>query len=98
MNKYGIKEETWAGIMRALRESSVKRAILFGSRARGDYRDNSDVDIAVEWEGEEGYGALMGRLEEVVTALKFDIVDLGGISEEGFRGAIFRDGVELLGR
>jgi len=27
----------------------AKKVILFGSRARGDSRDNSDFDLAVEW-------------------------------------------------
>jgi uncharacterized protein len=28
-------------------EQAVEKVYLFGSRARGDYRDNSDIDIAL---------------------------------------------------
>jgi uncharacterized protein len=35
---------------RALRERGVVHAALFGSRARGDDRPNSDIDIMVEIE------------------------------------------------
>jgi uncharacterized protein len=33
---------------RALRERGVTRAALFGSRARGDNRPDSDIDIMIE--------------------------------------------------
>ena len=32
----------------ALRARGISHAALFGSRARGDYRPNSDIDIMVE--------------------------------------------------
>jgi predicted nucleotidyltransferase len=32
------------------RHPSVKRAVLFGSRAKGNFREGSDIDLAVEGE------------------------------------------------
>lgn len=43
-----------AFLERVARQYDVAGAILFGSRARGDYRSDSDADIAVLLEGEAG--------------------------------------------
>lgn len=44
-----------ATFLRAVRRRyDVAHAILFGSRARGDYRQDSDLDLAVVLNGERG--------------------------------------------
>jgi predicted nucleotidyltransferase len=43
-----------AFLHRVTRQYDVTGAILFGSRARGDYRSDSDADIAVLLAGEAG--------------------------------------------
>ena len=43
--KWKIKLEN---IVNELKKHNPKKIILFGSRARGDYKKNSDIDIAVE--------------------------------------------------
>ena len=40
----------------ALRARGISRATLFGSRARGDNRPNSDIDIMVEIDPAAGIG------------------------------------------
>ena len=35
-------------IINELKKYNPEKIILFGSRARGDYRENSDIDIAVD--------------------------------------------------
>src|ERR1700689_364098 len=47
MNKHDILERLRKN-ERALRERGVTHAALFGSRARGDNRPDSDIDIMVE--------------------------------------------------
>jgi len=36
-------------VLEALREADAVFALVFGSRARGDHRDDSDVDIGAWW-------------------------------------------------
>ena len=49
-----MSEEKWKikleNIVNELKKHNPKKIVLFGSRARGDYRKNSDIDIAVEIE------------------------------------------------
>ena len=71
----------------------VRKVILFGSRARGDNRERSDIDLAVS-------GGDIGEFAETVneetwTLLMFDVVNLDkGISAE-LQAEIDRDGVVL---
>ena len=71
----------------------MDKVILFGSRARGDYRRTSDIDIAV-------YGGDINRFaadvdEETSTLLKFDIVDMDSPMQEELRASIMRKSVPL---
>ena len=44
--KTGIKQNVLQEIIRLAKENDVKKLILFGSRARGDYKERSDIDLA----------------------------------------------------
>ena len=41
----GIKEKVIEEIRALAEEYGLKRVVLFGSRARGDYKERSDIDI-----------------------------------------------------
>ena len=43
----GIRAEVLAQIVELAKKSDIQKIILFGSRARGDYRERSDIDLAV---------------------------------------------------
>jgi predicted nucleotidyltransferase len=51
-------------------------AYLYGSRARGEHRPDSDVDVLVVVRGEADCGALIERTSEAVSrlSLKYDTV------------------------
>ena len=68
----------------------VEKVILFGSRARGDNKERSDIDLAIEG----GNAALFAveAEEEIQTLLMFDIVDLGGFVQDELRQSIGREG------
>lgn len=53
---------------------------LFGSFARGDYNENSDIDILVDFDGSVGIGfiSLANDLEEIFKT-KVDLVSRKGI-------------------
>lgn len=43
----GIKKQVLDEILMAAEKNNIEKVILFGSRARGDYRKTSDIDLAV---------------------------------------------------
>lgn len=76
-----------------LRHTKPKRIILYGSRARGDHRPTSDVDIAVDG----GKAADLFRTvidDEIRTLLKLEIVDLTD-ADPRLRKEIEREGITV---
>ncbi|MCD8069860.1 MAG: nucleotidyltransferase domain-containing protein [Akkermansiaceae bacterium] len=74
-------------------QNGVKKVILFGSRARGDNSERSDIDLAVS--GGNALDFYYDVEEKVRTLLMFDVVELDrGISTE-LQAEIERDGVIL---
>ena len=77
----------------------VHRVWLFGSRARGDHRPRSDVDLAVEAPDADRrtWLALCELAEEADTLLTIDLVRVEEASPE-LAGRIRREGVMLYER
>lgn len=74
-------------------------AILFGSRARGDARQWSDIDLAIESEQElppEILSVLREAFEDSNILLNVDVVDLRDASTD-IRNAVLREGVPWIG-
>jgi predicted nucleotidyltransferase len=47
--KYGLSERTLNTLNSILRQyPSIKEAVLYGSRAKGNYRNGSDIDLSLK--------------------------------------------------
>ena len=73
----------------------ARRLVLFGSRARGDHRPRSDIDLALYDMPEENRGAFWLEAEELPTLLKLDLVHVSPGMNPTFLGNIEKDGVTL---
>ena len=56
----------------AIYGSRIERVVLFGSRARGDARPDSDYDVVVFLEDLTGFGEEMARIAEIETDILYD--------------------------
>ena len=68
--------------------------IVYGSRARGDYKPNSDLDVAILTENKipaSLMAQLREELDELPTLVSFDLVDLNSVSEE-FKRTVLKEG------
>ncbi len=91
--KTGISNKVIEEIQNIALKNHVKKVILFGSRARGDFYKKSDIDLAVE--GGNFLGFSISVDEETSTLLEYDIIELDrGISEK-LKDSIKRDGVVI---
>ena len=77
------------------RQYGAQRLVLFGSRARGDNRYNSDIDLAVYGMPQENQGSFWMDCEDLPTLLKFDIVHIHEGMNPAFLQNIEKDGVTL---
>lgn len=73
----------------------ARRLVLFGSRARGDNRYNSDIDLAVYGMPESRRAEFWLDCEELPTLLKFDIVHIKEGMNPAFLANIEREGVTI---
>lgn len=89
-------EELYKQLAALARKHGAKRLVLYGSRARGDNRYNSDIDIAVYGMPEGNRAGFWLDCEELPTLLKFDIVHITDGMNPVFLANIQKDGVELM--
>lgn len=88
--------DTLSGQLRDLAQrSGALRLELFGSRARGDNRERSDVDLAVWGLEGQGFGRLLLALEELPTLLEFDLVCVDSSTDPALLERIEKEGVTL---
>jgi type I restriction enzyme S subunit len=71
--RFGLADKQIEQISAVLGDSGVSKAVVFGSRAKGNHRNNSDVDIAV-WGSGLHLGKLSTVLDELSMPYKFDVV------------------------
>lgn len=71
----------------------AKKIVLFGSRARGDNHERSDIDLAVYGLPFANVGQFSFELEELPTLLKFDVVQVNADTSVALVAEIEKDGV-----
>lgn len=89
----GVNEAVENQIIEYAKECGLKKVVLFGSRARKDNRERSDIDLAV-WGGNV-IEFICGIDDEIDTLLMFDVVDMERPLSDEFRKEIEKDGVLL---
>ena len=79
-----------------LQKYGIKKAALFGSYARGDYDEKSDIDILIEAPVEMGLSflSLKHDLEDTLQK-KIDLVTYNGVSPY-LKDDIFKNQIPLL--
>ena len=93
MRNTGIKENVIREIVALAEKHGLKKVILFGSRARGDFQRASDIDLAVSG-GNVSVFALDVE-EETSTLLEFDVVNLDLELQEKLLESIKKEGMIL---
>lgn len=91
--KFDLPERVLQDIVKAAQKYDIKKVVLFGSRARGDNRERSDIDLAVS--GGNITEFTFGIEDEVWTLLMFDVVNLDRPVQPELLAEIDRDGVVL---
>ena len=70
----GIRNIVVEELRHLAEDHGLRKALLFGSRARGDFRRESDIDLAVSGDNAERF--LLDAEETTSTLLKYDVVNM----------------------
>ena len=74
------------------KHSEINKVILFGSRARGDNGDRSDIDLAIYCEK-----SISDFIEDIenntTTLLEFDFSDMKSVNDELFIEQVNKEGI-----
>lgn len=88
-----LKENVRSSIIEIAQRHNISRVILFGSRARGDNRERSDIDLAVS--GGDYVRFSLDVDEETPTLLRYDIVNLDTCKQKELLESIRQEGILL---
>ena len=99
MKKFGLSCENLEAIVSIIKKyEEVEKAVIFGSRARGDYKDCSDIDIAL-------FGNTLTHtintkifydIDELYLPYKIDLINFNSIEDEdAIKENILKEGIEI---
>lgn len=91
-------ESLYKSISELGKQYSAEKIVLFGSRARGDNREKSDIDIAVFGMPKENHVFFAQAVESLPTLLQFDIVFVSENTNALLLENIKKDGVILMNK
>jgi uncharacterized protein len=102
VNAYGLTESDRAQIVEAFRQfEEIAMVVLFGSRAKGNYKPGSDVDLAVKGDRitQRTIAQLADMLnEELPLPYYFDVVHYNSLESQPLADHIDRVGVVIYNR
>ena len=98
MIQYGIEQDIWDNILSVLRTNpKVQQIILFGSRAKGNFQNGSDIDLALK-----GVDLTFNDIQDMRIALddlnlpwEIDLLHYDTITDQAVKEHMDRIGVVL---
>ena len=94
--KYGLSEKILNELKNVLDKYENYKFKIFGSRARGDYKDNSDIDIAIfENVPKEDEYKIRDEFDKINIIYSIDLVFVDEKIKKELLNSILRDGVDL---
>ena len=87
--KFGLSDDIYEKIKKIADKYNKYKFKIFGSRARGDYRSNSDIDIAIEG------NIIVNEFDMIDMVYTMDIVFIEDITKKEFLDSILKEGINL---
>lgn len=89
-------DKLYASITEAAERTGAQKVVLFGSRARGDHRERSDIDLAVFGMPDHTQHIFRDAVEDLPTLLDFDLVFVSDQTDPALLANIRKDGIILM--
>ena len=78
-------------------KKDVKKVVIYGSRAKGTYKNGSDIDLAI-WSDKDDTTEIVAELDELPTPYMFDVTNYKTLTHENLKKSIDRDGIVFYER
>ncbi len=92
--KYGLLEDSYLKIKELIKKHTNYEFKVYGSRARGDYKENSDIDIAVIGNvSEKEKFSILNDFDLLDIPYMVDIVFYKELEEQELKESIDREGI-----
>jgi predicted nucleotidyltransferase len=98
MNRFGLKPETVEKLHTVFRKHrNIQRVLIYGSRAKGNYRNGSDIDLTLQGTDLDWHElqAIERELDDLNLPYKVDVSLYSHIDSPAMRAHIERWGIEL---
>lgn len=94
--KFGLNEEVYNKIEKIVKENSKYRFKIFGSRAKGTYKNASDIDIAVfKNVSKEDEYKIRNQFDLLDIIYKIDLVFVDKNLKKEFLEEIMKEGMDI---
>lgn len=95
--RFGLKESTIQKICDVLaRHPQVEKAVIYGSRAKGDYKNGSDIDLTLHGDKDLTLDILystMGEIDDLLLPYTIDLSIFHNITDKDVISHIKRVGI-----
>ena len=102
MKKFGLDEKVIEEIVKVIANyAEVEKAVIFGSWVRGDYRDGSDIDIALFGNSltHSINTNIFYEIDNLYIVYKVDLINFNSLEKEDkLKENILREGVEIYAK
>ena len=91
-NEFGLPERTMNELIEYFKSrEDIEKVVIYGSRAKGNYRNGSDIDFAV-WSDKEPPLSIALELDELPTPYMFDVTNYKTLTNDKLKNSIDNDG------
>ena len=99
--KTGLSKKIWNEITKVFENfPRIIEVILFGSRAMGNFREGSDIDLAIKGENIELNDLLdiEAALEDLQLLYTFDVINYSKLTNPDLKAHINRVGIQVYNK
>lgn len=91
-NEFGLPERTMNELLDYFKSKpEIEKVVIYGSRAKGTYRNGSDIDFAI-WSDNESISGIAIDLDDLPTPYKFDVINYKTLIHQGMKNSIDNEG------
>ena len=94
MNNFGLPQRTINELTKYFSSKpEIEMVKIYGSRAKGNYHNGSDIDFAIWTDEHNTFFRIAGELDDLPTPYMFDVIDYKTLTHKGMKNSIDKDGI-----